>query len=254
MAPTATTPSAVATTPPPSLNPAPGAPGASAALEQPPVPPLPPPAAPAPGYAPTAASAFNPAIGVVLNGHFGSLQPKPEQLFHSGIPARERHEPRHAGLLDQRVRGQFSSQHRPLFVRQPHSRVRAEQHGFGRRRLHTNDQPPGRLYITRGPILLRDRLSQRAALAYLGFCRSGAALSGLPRYPIRRRRRPAALACADCPVYRAWPRALSRECLSGRGRRQPGDRCAQPLCAYRGRYRREQQLPGWALLAAHQGG
>ncbi len=79
-APTANTPSTVAAAPPPSSA---AARGASAALEQPPVPALPPPATP--GYAPTAASAFNPAIGVVLNGHLEAFSQNPNNYFIPGF-------------------------------------------------------------------------------------------------------------------------------------------------------------------------
>jgi hypothetical protein len=83
-APTAETTSTAAAAPPPSPSPVPGGPGTSAALEQPPAPALPPPP-PAPGYAPTAASAFNPAIGVVLNGHLEAFSQNPNNYFIPGF-------------------------------------------------------------------------------------------------------------------------------------------------------------------------
>src|SRR5215472_2142367 len=85
-APTAKTPATAEAVPPSSPSPAPGEPGASAALEQPPAP-SPPPAAPTPvpGYAPTAASAFNPAIGVVLNGHLEAFSQNPNDYFIPGF-------------------------------------------------------------------------------------------------------------------------------------------------------------------------
>jgi hypothetical protein len=81
---TAKTTSAEAS-PSPSPTPTPAAPNTTAALEQPPVPALPQPAAPAPGYAPTAASAFNPAIGVVLNGHLEAFSQNPNDYFIPGF-------------------------------------------------------------------------------------------------------------------------------------------------------------------------
>src|SRR5215831_1666464 len=83
-APTAETTSTAAAAPPPNPSPVPGGPGTSAALEQPPTPALPPPT-PAPGYAPTAASAFNPAIGVVLNGHLEAFSQNPNDYFIPGF-------------------------------------------------------------------------------------------------------------------------------------------------------------------------
>ena len=81
----AKTPSAVEASSSPSPTPTPAAPSATAGLEQPATPVLPPPAAPAPGYAPTAASAFNPAIGVVLNGHLEAFSQNPNDYFIPGF-------------------------------------------------------------------------------------------------------------------------------------------------------------------------
>jgi hypothetical protein len=75
-------PSAMATAPPPpSPTPAPAEPAANAGLEQPPAPVLPPPAAPAPGGLASLASAFNPSIGVVLNGHLEAFSQNPNDYF-----------------------------------------------------------------------------------------------------------------------------------------------------------------------------
>jgi hypothetical protein len=74
--------SPVAAVPPPSPTPAPAA---SAALEQPPVLVMPPPAFPAPGSAPSQASAFNPAIGVVLQGHFEAFSQNPNNYRIPGF-------------------------------------------------------------------------------------------------------------------------------------------------------------------------
>jgi hypothetical protein len=84
-APTAEAALTVAAAPPPSPATAPGAPGARMAFEQPPVPALPPPSTPAPGYAPTAVSAFNPAIGVVLNGHLEAFSQNPNNYLIPGF-------------------------------------------------------------------------------------------------------------------------------------------------------------------------
>jgi hypothetical protein len=75
----------MATAPPPSPPPAPAEPAASAGLEQPPAPVLPPPAAPAPGGLASLASAFNPSIGVVLNGHLEAFSQNPNDYFIPGF-------------------------------------------------------------------------------------------------------------------------------------------------------------------------
>jgi len=94
----AETPSTVAAPPPPTPSPAPVAPAAGAALAPPPSAALPPPAAPAAGYAPTAASAFNPAIGVVLNGHAEAFSQNPNDYFIPGFPLGDNTSPGTRGL------------------------------------------------------------------------------------------------------------------------------------------------------------
>jgi hypothetical protein len=71
---------------PPSPAPTPAVPAANAGLEQPPpAPVLPPPAAPAPGGLASLASAFNPSIGVVLNGHLEAFSQNPNDYFIRGF-------------------------------------------------------------------------------------------------------------------------------------------------------------------------
>ncbi len=77
-------PATVATSAPRSPAPTPAAPAANTALEQPPTPVLPPPAVAAPG-APSQASAFNPSIGVVLNGHLEAFSQNPNDYFIRGF-------------------------------------------------------------------------------------------------------------------------------------------------------------------------
>jgi hypothetical protein len=78
-------PATVATAAPPSPAPTPAAPAASTSLEQPPAPVLPPPAVPAPGGPASQASAFNPSIGVVLNGHLRAFSQNPNDYFIPGF-------------------------------------------------------------------------------------------------------------------------------------------------------------------------
>jgi hypothetical protein len=80
-------PAPVATAVPPSPVPAPtpAEPAANAGLEQPPAPSVPPPATPAPGGLESLASAFNPSIGVVLNGHLEAFSQNPNDYFIRGF-------------------------------------------------------------------------------------------------------------------------------------------------------------------------
>jgi len=77
-----------AAVPPPSAapSPQPAEPAANAGLERPPEPVLPPPAAPAPGGLTSLVSAFNPSIGVVLNGHLEAFSQNPNDYFIRGFP------------------------------------------------------------------------------------------------------------------------------------------------------------------------
>src|SRR5262249_18330397 len=87
-------PSTVATAPPPNPSPAPTPtePVTYAGLEQPPPvapapePILPPPAAAAPGGPASLVSAFNPSIGVILNGQLGAFSQNPNDYFIRGFP------------------------------------------------------------------------------------------------------------------------------------------------------------------------
>ena len=80
-------PAPVATAvPPPLPAPTPAEPSANAGLEQPPAPGLPPPAVAAPGGLASLVSAFNPSIGVVLNGHLEAFSQNPNDYFIRGFP------------------------------------------------------------------------------------------------------------------------------------------------------------------------
>ena len=85
--PAAHKPPATAAAAPPSPAPAPNPPepAINAGLEQPPAPILPPPSAPAPGGLAALASAFNPSIGVVLNGHLEAFSQNPNDYFIRGF-------------------------------------------------------------------------------------------------------------------------------------------------------------------------
>jgi hypothetical protein len=76
----AETPLAFAAPPPPGPAPLSSAPAESAAPEQPPAP-----AITSPGGATSLASAFNPAIGVVLNGHLEAFSQNPNNYFIPGF-------------------------------------------------------------------------------------------------------------------------------------------------------------------------
>ena len=81
-------PSTVATAAPPPSPPRPRRPQSPRqmpGLEQPPAPVLPPPAVPAPGGLPALASAFNPSIGVILNGHLEAFSQNPNDYFIRGF-------------------------------------------------------------------------------------------------------------------------------------------------------------------------
>src|SRR5215813_12920561 len=79
-------PAPVAAAVPPPPLPAPPEPAANAGVEQPPAPVLPPPAPPAPGGLASLVSAFNPSIGVVLNGHLEAFSQNPNDYFIRGFP------------------------------------------------------------------------------------------------------------------------------------------------------------------------
>src|SRR5215472_16686086 len=83
------TPSTVVTAAPPSPSsaPIPAEPATNAGLEQPPAPVLPPPAPPAPGGLASLVSAFNPSIGVVLNGHLEAFSQNPNDSFIQDSPS-----------------------------------------------------------------------------------------------------------------------------------------------------------------------
>jgi hypothetical protein len=68
--------------PPPPGPPTPAPPNA---IPEQPQPPAPPPPAAAPGGAPSLASAFNPAIGVILNGHLEAFSQNPNDYFIPGF-------------------------------------------------------------------------------------------------------------------------------------------------------------------------
>ena len=166
------------------------------------------------------ASAFNPAISLILGGSYANTSRDPDDWNIAGFPAeRRRGRPRRAQLQSRRIRAHVQRQRRSVLLRPADRGDHRRRRDRSRRGLRAHDGAAGRFHREGRPLLLRLRLSQRGACARLGFRRPAARLPGVLRRPARAGRRAGEMARADRPVHRVRRRERATATASRRTRR-----------------------------------
>ena len=221
------------------------APPAAAAVAEPP--PAPVAAAPAGG----SASAFNPAISLILAGTYANLSRDPATYRLQGfIPSGGEVGPGSRGFnLGESELG-ISAAIDPMFSGRltaalaSDNSVGVEEAWFEGRGLFEGGNAP------RGPLPVVDRLPQRPPRAHLGLRRCAAGVPGLFRRADQDRRPAAALAGADRPLLRAGRGGRLGHDLPRKRRRPQRDRLDGALRSRRRRPRHRRQLARRRLALA----
>ena len=161
------------------------------------------------------ANAFNPAISIILNGSYSHHSLDPAAYARSGFPLVGGAGPSPDGFSLGESEVSFAANIDDKFYGQlTLDRGERGRPGPRRRRGSLSSTPPSLpddLSLRARPFLFEHRLSQQPPRAHRQLLRPAAAVPGVPRQPVRRRRRAAALGRADVDV----PRGRRRSCSAG---------------------------------------